>query len=68
MDWPVKPVHRAFCLGLCSEKDMLAFSAVGVKLSRTRKKLVATANRREGVLGRTGEPSVTFCERGDAVE
>ena len=27
---------------------------------RTRKKLVATANRREGVYNRTGEPSVTF--------
>lgn len=32
----------------------------------TRKKLVATANRREGVYNRTGEPSVTFCERGGA--
>ena len=33
---------------------------------RTRKKLVATANRRdrrEGVYNRTGEPSVTFCEK-----
>ena len=39
-------------------------SAVGVELSRTRKKLVATANRREGVYNRTGEPSVTFCEKG----
>ncbi len=29
--------------------------------SRTRKKLVATANRREGVYNRTGKPSVTFC-------
>ncbi len=38
-------------------------SAVGVELSRTRKKLVATANRREGVYNRTGEPSVTFCEK-----
>ena len=27
----------------------------------TRKKLVATANRREGVYKRAGEPSVTFC-------
>ena len=36
---------------------------MGVELSRTRKKLVATANRREGVLSRTGEPSVTFCEK-----
>ena len=33
---------------------------------RTRKKLVATASRREGVYNRTGEPSVTFCERGGA--
>ena len=30
---------------------------------RTRKKLVATASRREGVYNRTGEPRVTFCER-----
>ena len=29
-----------------------------------RKKLVATANRCEGVYNRAGEPSVTFCERG----
>ena len=36
---------------------------MGVELSRTRKKLVATANRHEGVLSRTGEPSVTFCEK-----
>ena len=34
--------------------------------SRTRKKLVAAASRREGVYNRTGEPSVTFCERGGA--
>ena len=27
----------------------------------SRKKLVATANRREGVYNRAGEPSVTFC-------
>ncbi|HJB26368.1 MAG TPA: hypothetical protein H9662_07140 [Firmicutes bacterium] len=26
-----------------------------------RKKLVATASRREGACNRTGEPSVTFC-------
>ena len=32
-------------------------------VSLHRKKLVATANRREGVLSRTGEPSVTFCEK-----
>lgn len=32
----------------------------------TRKKLAATANRREGVYNRTGKPSVTFCERGGA--
>ena len=31
--------------------------------SRTRKKLVATANRCEGVYNRAGEPSVTFCEK-----
>ena len=28
---------------------------------RTRKRLVATGRRREGVYNRTGEPSVTFC-------
>ena len=32
----------------------------------TRKKLVATAIRRDGVYNRTGEPIVTFCERGRA--
>ena len=30
---------------------------------QTRKKLVATASRREGVYNRTGGPSVTFCEK-----
>ena len=36
---------------------------------RTRKKLVATASRREGVLGRAVEPSVTFLrKRGDTSE
>ena len=30
---------------------------------RTRKKLVATASRCESVYNRTGEPSVTFCEK-----
>ena len=34
----------------------------------TRKKLLATANRCEGACNRTGEPSVTFCERGGARE
>ena len=34
----------------------------------TRKKLVATGSRRERVYKRTGEPSVTFCERGGAAE
>lgn len=29
-------------------------------VERTRKRLVVTANRREGVYNRTGEPSVTF--------
>ena len=36
---------------------------MGVELSRTRKKLVATASRREDVLGRTGESSMIFCEK-----
>ena len=31
---------------------------------RTRKRLVATVSRREGVYNRAGEPSVTFCGRG----
>ena len=35
--------------------------------SAARKKLVATANRREGVYNRAGEPSVTFCGKGGAV-
>lgn len=34
----------------------------------TRKRLVATANRCEGVYNRAGKPSVTFCGRGDAAE
>ncbi len=33
---------------------------------KTHKKVVATASRREGVYNRTGKPSVTFCERGEA--
>ena len=37
-------------------------------VSLLRKKLVATASRREGACNRTGEPSVTFCERGGARE
>ena len=34
----------------------------------TRKRLVATASRREGVYNRAGEPSVTFCGKGGTVE
>ena len=45
------------------EKDIFGISAVGVELSRTRKKLVATANRCEGVYNRSGEPGVTFGEK-----
>ena len=33
-----------------------------------REKVVATANRRERVYKRAGEPSVPFRERGDAAE
>jgi len=33
---------------------------------KTRKKLVATASRRERVYKRTDKPSVTFCEKGEA--
>ena len=36
--------------------------------SAARKKLVATANRREGVYNRAGEPSVTFCGKGGAAK
>ena len=35
----------------------------GIRTLADRKKLIATANRREGACNRTGEPSVTFCER-----
>lgn len=31
---------------------------------RTRKRLVATVSRREGVYHRAGEPGVTFCGKG----
>ena len=34
----------------------------------TRKRLVATESRRECACKRTGEPSVTFCEKGGTVE
>ena len=33
----------------------------------SRKKLVATASRRERVYKRTGEPSVTFCGKGQHI-
>ena len=36
--------------------------------SAARKKLVATANRREGACNRTEAPSVTFCVKGGARE
>ena len=35
---------------------------------RNRKRLLATASRSEGVYNRAGEPGVTFCEKGGAVE
>ena len=44
-------------------KNIFGISEVGVERSRTRKKPVATASRREGVYNRTGEPSVTFTKR-----
>lgn len=34
---------------------------------QSRKKLAATANRREGVYNRTDEPSVTFRKRSSSV-
>ena len=40
---------------------------MGVKTLVIRKKLVATVSRREGVYNRTGEPSVTFCEKEEQV-
>lgn len=41
---------------------------IWIFLTSTRKKLVATANRREGVYNRAGEPSVTFCGKGGAAK
>ena len=39
---------------------------IDVFWTATRKKLVATASRRESVYNRAGEPSMAFCERGGA--
>ena len=39
-----------------------------VSIAGTRKRVVATASRREGVYNRTGEPSVPFCGKGGARE
>ena len=44
----------------CERTMKKIFSAVSFRSLNSRKKLVATANRREGVYNRTGEPSVTF--------
>ena len=41
---------------------------IWIFLTSTRKKLVATANRREGVYNRAGEPGVTFCGKGGAAK
>ena len=41
-------------------------SVYGVYLYKTHKKLVAIASCREDVYNRTGEQSVTFCEKGEA--
>ncbi|MCQ4021793.1 MULTISPECIES: hypothetical protein [unclassified Ruminococcus] len=52
--------------GLCYDvskdykKDFCAFYRCELN-SHTRKRLVATASRSEGVYNRAGEPSVTFC-------
>lgn len=35
---------------------------------RTRKRLIVTASRREGVYDRAGEPSVSVCGKGGTVE
>ncbi len=39
-----------------------------IKVCHTRKKVVATANRRECACKRTGEPSVPFYEKGGTVK
>ena len=44
-------------------KTVIVESLSLIHISCTRKRLVATASRREGVLGRTGEPSVTFLRK-----
>ena len=42
------------------------FYDIDVFWTATRKKLAATASRRESVYNRAGEPSMAFCERGGA--
>ena len=43
-------------MGKANHKDIL-------RRRRSRKKVVATVSRREGVYNRTGEPSVIFAEK-----
>jgi len=43
------------------KKDIFVSLLYGFELSYPAKGWVATASRREGALGRTGAPSVTFC-------
>ena len=48
--------YAVFCYLVCANpRSYLLFS---------RKRLVATESRREGVYNRAGERSVTFCEEG----
>ena len=61
---------------LCNKKserskvhsDVTKLSEKAMNLSHTRKKVVATASRCEGVYNRTGKPSVPFCEKGGTTE
>ena len=46
----------------------LFWDSRSVSIANTRKRVVARVSRREGVLGRAGEPSVPFCGKGGARE
>ena len=50
----------------CKLQVLFSGASVHNVSKQTHKKLVATASRCEGVYNRAGEPSVTFCERGEA--
>ena len=57
-------IINRFLNGICLLKVQVLSEFPHAK--KAHKKLVATASRREGVYKRTGKPSVTFCERGEA--